>query len=149
MQPTAEPDLPSSFRFLKAYYLVWQTLAATAATNLERCLRLDVRGLIILSYIAWGHDNSPSDLSRKLQLSKYTVTRALDRLEALGAIERSVHPRDGRRARLTLTPSGARLHGAAIIEIERTLGATLAPFTEVPHLVRTLEALLEPRKGTS
>ena len=60
---------------------------------------------LLLRLVQQGHE-TPGELARELNAPAANVSRALQRLEALELLERSVDPNDHRRALLRLTPAG-------------------------------------------
>ena len=65
-----------------------------------------------LSLLLVGHRPGmlASDLADVLHLHRGTVTGIVQRLEAAGYVKRTADPEDGRRAGLSLTPSGQRVN---------------------------------------
>ena len=55
------------------------------------------------------YELSPSDLYTALERSSGGMTKMLKRLEKLGLVERTPHPKDGRSSRVALTASGLAL----------------------------------------
>ncbi|WP_418957699.1 MarR family winged helix-turn-helix transcriptional regulator [Streptomyces tritici] len=81
-----------------------------------------------------------SDVGRRLGVSKQAAGKTLDRLLALGYVERADDPADARRKLVRLTPAGldALARSAAIFdELRAEWAATLGP-----ERVRDLEAAL-------
>ncbi|MFK7898544.1 MAG: MarR family winged helix-turn-helix transcriptional regulator [Myxococcota bacterium] len=67
---------------------------------------IDVHTLQMLRLLEPGASASPSELARFPFTSRAGMTRALDRLEAKGLVERSAHESDRRRTLVTLTSEG-------------------------------------------
>jgi len=65
------------------------------------------RALMTISHLGKA---SPGEVSNFTEMDKAKVTRATARLIALGLIRSTPDPGDGRRASLTLTARGRRLH---------------------------------------
>ncbi len=65
----------------------------------------------LLVQVARGPETGirPTDLAARSLLTKSGVTRAIDRLERDGLVERRSCPTDGRGSHIVLTPSGKRL----------------------------------------
>jgi DNA-binding MarR family transcriptional regulator len=86
---------------------------------------------------------TPSDLSEQTVVTSGAVTKRVDRLEALGHVERRPSGTDGRSRLVALTPSGRRLideaYTAHLANEERLL-AVLSP-DERADLERTLLVL--------
>lgn len=93
--------------FLRAY--------AVTSHALERLA--DSRGGLtlgehfLLVQVARGPETGirPTDLAARSLLTKSGVTRAIDRLEQDGLVERRTCPSDGRGSHILLTPGGRRL----------------------------------------
>jgi DNA-binding MarR family transcriptional regulator len=112
-------SIPKSKRRLsEAEVAGWEAfLRAYAVTShaLER-LADDRGGLalgehFLLVQIARGPEAGirPTDLAARSLLTKSGVTRAIDRLESDGLVERRACPSDGRGQHIVLTPRGRRL----------------------------------------
>ncbi len=133
---TVQPDLSAQpLRFLHAYWRVWQVLAARAEGQLSREHGLDLRAFIALSYLQSGV-SGPGELAVQLGLPRYVITRTLDALARLGAVERGTDAHDARRQTLLVTPAGHALWAAALRTVEQVcagplggLGAALTPLT--------------------
>ena len=149
------PDLSAQpLRFLHAYWRVWQALAAHAEGQLSREHGLDLRGFIALSYLQSGV-SGPGELAVQLGLPRYVVTRTLDALSRLGAVERNADIHDARRQTLLVTPAGHALWAAALRTVEQVCGpplqaldAQLDPLTAALELLAGLPSPL-PLQETS
>jgi DNA-binding MarR family transcriptional regulator len=62
--------------------------------------------LTVLGHLHRRGPMTPGDLAAAERVQPQTLTRTLTSLERGGLILRTAHPRDGRRALLTLTPAG-------------------------------------------
>lgn len=86
---------------------------------------------------------SQADVAARLRVSRPTVTAMLQKIEALGLIERRVDEHDQRITRIFLTSSGqetaARMRDAHIQAIEATIGRL--PENDRRELVRLLHEL--------
>lgn len=130
------PDLSAQpLRFLHAYWRVWQALAARAEGQLSREHGLDLRAFIALSYLQSGVSGH-GELAVHLGLPRYVITRTIDALVRLGAVERGTDPHDARRQTLFVTRAGHALWAAALRTVEQVcaaplgaLGEALAPLT--------------------
>ncbi len=83
------------------------------------------------------------DLAEKSSLDKPKVTRALQKLEARGLVERAVEARDRRQVRLSLTRRGRSMLGqiaGLALEWEKDLLAAL-PAADRAALERIIQAL--------
>ena len=93
--------------FLRAY--------AVTSHALERLV--DTRGGLplgehfLLVQVARGPESGirPTDLAARSLLTKSGLTRAVDRLERDGLVERTACPTDGRGSHIVLTPRGKHL----------------------------------------
>ena len=116
--PTQSIPAKSKRRLSEAEEAGWESfLRAYAATShaLERLA--DSRGGLplgehfLLVQIARGPETGirPTDLAARSLLTKSGVTRAIDRLERDGLVERNACPTDGRAFHIVLTPRGRHL----------------------------------------
>jgi len=103
----SEAETTAFDAFLRAY--------ATTAHALERVAAsrggLPVGGHFLLVQIAKAPATGirPTELTARSLLTKSGVTRAIDRLERDGLVERRSCPSDGRGQHILLTPRGQRL----------------------------------------
>jgi DNA-binding MarR family transcriptional regulator len=83
------------------------------------------------------------DIVGEIAITVGAVSKAVDRLEALGWCERRAHPDDRRSSVLTLTPEGARVLAEARPTVERELQALTGtvPSDELARTGATLAAL--------
>jgi len=89
---------------------------------------------------------SVGGLGRRLRLDSGTLTPLLKRLEASGRVERRRDADDERRVVVTPTADGLRLRQAVSDvpdEVARSLGLSVAEFTELHHLLTDLIANLD------
>jgi len=116
--PTQSIPVKRKRRLSEAEEAGWESfLRAYAATShaLERLA--DSRGGLplgehfLLVQIARGPQTGirPTDLAQRSLLTKSGVTRAIDRLERDGLVERKGCPTDGRAFHIVLTPRGRHL----------------------------------------
>lgn len=89
------------------------------------------------------YELSPSDLLKATLVTSGTMTNRIQRLAASGLVSRHPDPRDGRGARIRLTPRGRAKADAVLADLlheERTLLASLtdAQRTTLASLLRTL-----------
>lgn len=146
----AVPDLSAQpLRFLHAYWRVWQALAAHAEGQLSREHGLDLRAFIALSYLQSGV-TGPGDLAVQLGLPRYVITRTLDTLVRLGAVERGTDPHDARRQTLLVTQAGHALWAAALRTVEQVCAGPLGGLGEaLTPLTVALEQLADVRLNPS
>jgi DNA-binding MarR family transcriptional regulator len=140
-------------RFQAAF---WATKRAMAQASEVAYGRHGVRaGQQFILQCLWDDDClTPGEVARRLGLATPTVTKAANRMEATGLLERRPHPHDARLVRLCLTERGRQLRNVMDAEMreltERAL-ATLAP-DEREQAVRLLEEIrknLSPPPGTA
>lgn len=86
------------------------------------------------------YSTKPSALARTLLLSPAGTTSRLDRLEALGFIDRRATPNDRRSSTVVLTAKGLAVIDAAIADHVANEARLLAPLTATER--RTLDELL-------
>jgi DNA-binding MarR family transcriptional regulator len=72
---------------------------------------------------------SAGEVAEILHLHPSTLTGVLKRLEARGIVSRAADPADGRRALLTLTPSGRRIDALRSGTVEATVRRVLLDAT--------------------
>lgn len=83
---------------------------------------------------------TPSELLRQVTLTSGALTNRIDRLEALGLVERRDDPNDRRGVQVRLTPRGLRIVNDAIAVRLEEAATHLAPFS--PDERQTLADLL-------
>jgi DNA-binding MarR family transcriptional regulator len=149
MSGPSAPELPDlsaqPLRFLHAYWRVWQGLAARAEGQLEQAHGLDLRAFLALSYLHGGATH-PGELAAQLGLPRYVVTRTLDTLSLLKAVQRNGDSHDRRRQNLQITPEGQQLWLAALQTVQQVCGDPLAVLGD--HL-DPLTAMLETLAATT
>lgn len=77
-----------------------------------------------------GEDLGVMDMARRLAINPAAVSRLLRTMEREGLVRRRAHPRDGRRATVTLSPAGLRLFEEIherTHQLERTLATVIRP----------------------
>ena len=95
----------------------WNALFVEA---LERRGVTDIRpsfGAVLVPLFRGG-DLRLGEIAERGGLSKQTVTSLIQRLEALGYVERRPDPEDGRAIRVSLTESGVRMKEAVRASVE-------------------------------
>jgi len=100
----------------------------------------------LLAQISRGPDSGmrPTDLAARSLLTKSGLTRALDRLEGSGLIERRVCPSDKRGFLVVLTPHGRRLVRRSAPSHLRAIARHFADplsFDELEALTKALERI--------
>jgi MarR family transcriptional regulator, multiple antibiotic resistance protein MarR len=83
-----------------------------------------------LRAIAGTDDLRVADLAARFALGVGTVSKAVDRMEALGWVERRPNPQNRRSSLLSLTDLGGALFSAAAKTFDAHLAALLAPLTQ-------------------
>ncbi|MGE3302623.1 MAG: MarR family winged helix-turn-helix transcriptional regulator [Hyphomonadaceae bacterium] len=88
-----------------------------------------------------GHAMRPRDLAAQLLLTRYGVSRLIDRLEAEGLLQRDICEEDGRGQIVRITPAGLALREKMWPAYGAAMGALLeSRFT--PQEAHALTALL-------
>lgn len=143
----AVPEIPdftqrntASFRFLCAYWLVGQALVARVESTLQTEESMDLRELIVLSYLAAG-TSYPSEVAQHILLPKYEVSRTLDRLLKKGLIERQVDEKDARRMQFKLTRAGLERQLRALQLTEDTTSPLLMQLEDTETFVNQMDQL--------
>ena len=143
---SAEPRLRPDIEALSALAAVQMRLRA----RIERALPSGVSASAFEALEQLARTDAPSgpgELAEALGLSRPAFSHLLARMEQSGWVLTAPDDRDGRRKRLTLTASGARVHKqclAATKEARRTLRAAVAPEAAAAALpfLRSLDAWL-------
>ncbi|MFY9957359.1 MarR family winged helix-turn-helix transcriptional regulator [Bradyrhizobium sp.] len=97
----------------------------------------------VLAYLSFHEGINQSGLAELLEIEPITLGRIVDKLQALGLVERRPDPSDRRVWLLHLTPAAhpklTLLHRLGVV----TRGEALAglPDTDIEHLLKTLQAL--------
>jgi DNA-binding MarR family transcriptional regulator len=122
------------------------------ARELVRRGHTDVRPalLAVAQHIAQAGSRI-TDLALQAQLTKATVVRTVDELEALGYVERVPDPADGRAKLVKMTPRAHAVQQDAreiITELREEWAKALGPgeMDELEHLLRRLRAVLWPAR---
>jgi DNA-binding MarR family transcriptional regulator len=113
-------------------YLMRQVLSSILAQADAQLSPLD------LTYVQWlplyklstGECDTVASLSKHLSLDPAALTRALDRLEAKGLVERQRSTRDRRVVNLVLTDAGKQVAPQVPAALADVLNAHLAGFSE-------------------
>jgi DNA-binding MarR family transcriptional regulator len=103
-------------------------------------LGLTPPSLRVLAFIAADQPLTQTQLGRRTGMDRTTITRFVDRLEALGLAQRQTDAADRRAHALTLTPAGGRALAAAEAAAAAQEDALLAPLN--PAERATLIALM-------
>src|ERR1700722_14022875 len=97
----------------------------------------------VLTYLAQNEGINQTRLAELIEIEPITLGRIVDKLEAMGLIERHPHPTDRRTWLLHLTPA-ARPKLEQVRELGEVIrGEALAGVSEIDrqHLLKTLQAL--------
>jgi DNA-binding MarR family transcriptional regulator len=97
----------------------------------------------VLTYLAQNEGINQARLAELIEIEPITLGRIVDKLEAMGLIERQPHPTDRRRWLLHLMPAArARLQQARDYD-DVTRSEAMAGVSEADrqHLLKTLQAL--------
>jgi DNA-binding MarR family transcriptional regulator len=98
---------------------------------------------IALDVVGRGSPHPMAELARELDLTMGAVSKLVDRLVALGLLERVPRPGDRRVVGLALTSAGLAVHEAIRADWERLMGAWLATVPERHGIEAALAALLD------
>jgi DNA-binding MarR family transcriptional regulator len=101
--------------------------------------------LSVLGHLHRRGPMTPGDLAAAERVQPQSLTRTLTSLEHVGMIDRTAHPRDGRRAVLTLTRAGLDALRTDMAVRDDWLAAAMASYlTETEcELLRLAAGLLE------
>jgi DNA-binding MarR family transcriptional regulator len=101
------PSDPPGFELPLLLFAGFRTLVDDLHAELARRGHPDVRPVYGFALQAIGVAGaSASEIGRRLGVSKQAAGKTVDRLEALGYVERVDDPRDGRSKLIRLTPRG-------------------------------------------
>ncbi|EHK89206.1 MarR family winged helix-turn-helix transcriptional regulator [Saccharomonospora azurea] len=104
--------------------------------------RSDLAALVaIMDAATSGHPLSQGELANELQLSASATTSVLDRLQALGHVERRRDDRDRRRVVLHIRPSAQKLGHELFSPLGAAYARAWAQFDEAER--RTIERFLD------
>lgn len=103
------------------YRLLTSVIASVVESVQE--LGLEIKDLFLLAELD-AHPH-PAALAEALLMPKPTVTVILKRLEAGGFIRREIDPKDLRRHKLTLTPTGRRAMTRGMTSLSEAFGQRL------------------------
>ncbi|MEM7405679.1 MAG: MarR family transcriptional regulator [Pseudomonadota bacterium] len=145
MKPESEEQL------LFAFFNEIGIIAQLGRAQFERVLP---HGLKISQFSVLNHfvrlerDSTPARLARNFQVTKGAMTNTLGRLHALGFVDISPDPRDGRGKRVRITCAGRAAHAACVQSITpglTELASTFAPeqFRAALPLLQSLRAYLD------
>jgi DNA-binding MarR family transcriptional regulator len=118
---------------------------AEAETPILTALGLDMWDYVVLSALESGPAQTQTQLAAKVQRDKTRLITTLDRLEALGHLQRRPAPSDRRNHVVELTPEGRELVMTCRARIRELEAELLAPFTasERKAFVTQLERLVQ------
>lgn len=122
---------------------LWAVAHGLESTSKYMLATLGVTGPQRLVVRLVGHHGSMSagELARTMHIHPSSLTGMLRRLEAAGLLRRTPDPADGRRALITLTPSGRRLNARKEGTVEAAVARALASASK--HDVRGAERVLQ------
>lgn len=139
-----EPKLGRVLDFMR---VLWAVDHGLQSASKRMQAEYGVSGLqrMMLRIIGRFPGTSATDLAAILHVHKSTLTGALARLEASGAIVREVDPDDARRARLRLGPQGRAIDEVRRGTVEAAVRRALARVSEsqVAAARAVLEAIAE------
>ncbi len=117
----ANPDvLRTWFRFLRLH----QRITARAAAEYRR-IGLSIPQFDLLSTLSEREGISQQEVAERLYVTKGNVSGLIDRLAALGFVERRALPNDRRSYALFLTPEGRAITERGLALQRRLVAATL------------------------
>ena len=113
-------------------FALWQAVNANrdAGRRLLEHLQMGQSDLDALEHLMTGGPLGPVELGAKLGLRSASATALVDRLEAMGHVERRRHPSDRRRLVVVPTEHAAREAGAALQPLVDGLDAVASDFSE-------------------
>ncbi len=126
----AERPIGETLEFMQR---IWQLVHALDVRSKRMAKTLGVTGpqRFVVRVIGHRPDQTASEIAAWLGMHPSTLTGILARLEARGAITRTVDPEDRRRARFALTAIGKQLDrekkGTVEAAVRRALGKTSEP----------------------
>lgn len=139
-----EPKLGRVLDFMR---VLWAVDHGLQSASKRMQAEYGVSGLqrMMLRIIGRFPGSSATDLAAILHVHKSTLTGALARLEASGAIIREVDPDDARRARLRLGPQGRAIDEVRRGTVEAAVRRALArvSVSQVAAARAVLEAIAE------
>ena len=106
----------------EAGWAAWKAILTTSSRVLERIeqalaaeVGLPLAWFDVLVNLHWGPPNGlrMGQLAGRVLLTRSTLTRVVDQLEAEGLVARGSDPEDRRATRILLTPAGASRYAAA------------------------------------
>ncbi|HLR47320.1 MAG TPA: MarR family transcriptional regulator [Deinococcales bacterium] len=138
-----ETETPAQ-RFFNRFYRANRALGGLLEAAIARDLNLEMRDFMVLSSIVKGHRH-PGEIANRLHASKFTVSRALQKLGERGLVERTIDPEDSRRVLLEPTPQGLQTREAAISAMEESLEPLLESLgpDHTDNLITALELITE------
>lgn len=130
------PAVPTTMQLLG---LLWRADHALGRLSRQMLHQLGVTGpqRLALRAIAEDGDVSAATLARLLHVDRSSVAGVLRRLREAGLVELGPHPRDRRRARLSLTPRGREVDGLVAGTVEAAMTRTIADMPEAERQVVT------------
>lgn len=147
-------DLKDQARSTRTSSAGWMLQRLACVTDGRMQARLKEHGLkmdhfIVLMTLAEREGASQTKLGEGLRIAGYTVSRALDALEAQGLVERRQDEQSRRTHQVYLTPSGRELMPRLFDIIAAHNEALLAPLAadDQREFVRLLALLTESAEG--
>lgn len=98
-----------------------------------------------LDQVVWSDSGRMHEIAEGLQIDASTATRAVDRLERRGLVERSRDPGNGRYVQVSLTTDGRRVHEELLQRRLEFVSNVLGQFSDHDRdaLVRLLPAVAD------
>lgn len=120
-------------------------LGVFGAVVLDGGASLEASEVDALDQIVWTESGRMHEIAEGLQIDASTATRAVDRLERRGLVERARDPENGRFVQVTLTDEGRRVHGELLERRLEFVSNVLDQFSDGDRevLVRLLPVLAD------
>ncbi len=120
-------------------------LGVFGAVVLDGGASLEASEVGALDQIVWTESGRMHEIAEGLQIDASTATRAVDRLERRGLVERARDPENGRFVQVTLTDEGRRVHGELLERRLEFVSNVLDQFSDGDRevLVRLLPVLAD------
>ena len=124
---------------------------AALSDDALRPFGINGRQLAVLMVLADGEPASQHEAARRLAVDRTTMVELIDRLEAMGLVERRPDATDRRRNIVALTDAGSRTLVGASGATDAAEATFLAPLSraDADRLRALLQAVVEPARGVT
>lgn len=147
---TREPEPPRPTEGFLGHLLVGAAMRLRVGTaQALSSLEVSPREFGLMNQIVVEPQMTQAQIGERLGIDRTTIVAMLDRLVAMGWIERLADPNDRRVYRLVPTAAGAAAHrqaATAVLDVERRFLAPLGA-TEAARLTNALRLLRDSRNG--